>query len=180
MKNIDITCKCLSIFFRLVTFALPIFVSYLMLFNLELAFNIGFFSKVIGFEAIKNIDLFSISERVYILAMTLVDTVFTIVTFYFLSKLFRNYSQKKYFELNTIKIIKKIASFILLTQLISPFYQAAITYFLTIHNDVGNHLISISVGSDSIGFLIIGIVLFVAAHITEQARKIQLEQALTI
>lgn len=180
MKNLDVTCKRLSFVFRLVTFVLPVFVSYVMLFHLEFAFTMGFFSKIISLDAIKYIEAFSMLERVYILGIALVPTMCTMVIFSLLSRLFMHYSQKNYFALDTIKVIKKIAIFILIAQFIDPLYQAAITYFLTIHNDGGQHFISIAVGSDVLASCILGMALLVAAHITEHARKIQLEQVLTI
>lgn len=145
-----------------------------------MAFAIGYFQDVISLSDVKSLSYFSFLDKSIFYLIELLDTICVILIFSKLSKLFSSYKEKKYFDVNTIKLIKTIAGLMLLAELIHPIYQVLITYALTFYNESGHHLISIGVGGSSFTSIITGIILYIAAYIMEEARRLQQLQELTV
>ena len=112
--------------------------------------------------------------------VSMIPTLIIMMSVYFLHKLFHLYANGQIFTKANANYIKKIGYTILIGQLFGPFYEAAMSVILTIHNPVGQRILTISFSGMTVGFIIIAVMIITISWIMDQARQLQENEALTI
>ncbi len=128
------------------------------------------------------VDLQSLRISVRLLAclVEMVPTAIIMLGFYYLSQLFKLYSQNSIFGLQNVILIKKIG-LTLIAQVLSSFViQPILSIILTMDAKPGNHLISLGIGNEEISNLVIGGIVVLISWIMEEGRKLEEEKRLTI
>lgn len=180
MKHISLVCLTLARLFQAACYLFPLFSIYIICFNLDLAFKLGYFRNIIAYSAIQDPSAFQFIDKISLLIIETLSLLPTLLIFYGLQKLFISYAKAAYFTTQTISTIKRIGTWMLLGQLLRPVYQCLMSLYLTRYNAAGHHLISLSMGTQELTSMLTALILFICAHITHQARLLERDNALTI
>ncbi|ARG97009.1 DUF2975 domain-containing protein [Legionella micdadei] len=180
MQKIKSVSHVLSQFFRGLCWLLPLIMSYFTLFHLEGALNIGVFSQVISSEKVQNAGYFSLTHRLFILLIEFLPLSITVLICHKLANLFRLYERGYLFEEENISLIKHVAIFMLIGQLIQLVYQPLITAALTLNNPAGERFASITLGTTNASTIITAIIMLVASWIIKEAQQLNVDSKLTI
>ena len=180
MSKIKTTSHFLYLFFRFLCFFLPVITVYLVLFNLEVALNIGIWAGMISPDQIQNVSTFSFVHRLTLLVIELLPLSVTIYILHKLSNLFHLYEQGYLFEEENIKLIKHIGIGMVAGQFIHVFYQPMMTTAFTFNNAAGDRFASLSIGTTNMSTLITGFIIIVASWIVKEAQQLKSEVQLTI
>ncbi|RUR18062.1 DUF2975 domain-containing protein [Legionella sp. km535] len=180
MHKIKRTSHILSLFFQTLGWALPLGVTYLILFHLETMLQWGAWHSIFSGDLVENPSQISLTHRFIILAIELVPITITVLICRQLARLFRLYEQGALFEKENIKLIKNISIFMILGEFIQLIYQPLITAALTFNNPVGKRLISITLGSTNATTLITAFIILLASWIVKEANRLKTDAQLTI
>lgn len=118
-----------------------------------------------------------IASAIAVSAVPLAVDLFIIYT---LIQLFRLYESGVIFSLEIVKRLRNIGYGLLAGQIISPFYQLAMGYVLTIHNPPGYGKMSITMDQSNIGILLTSLLIILISWIMAEGCKLNEEQQLTV
>lgn len=104
----------------------------------------------------------------------------TLSIYYCLIKLFSLYERAEIFTINNVKYIKKIGYLLLASALIEPFYEALLTFVLSLHAEHGHRFISSSFGSSNISEIVMALIIILVSWVMTEGCKLRDEQAYTI
>lgn len=99
---------------------------------------------------------------------------------YALIKLFKLYEKGEIFTLNNVKYIRQIGIGLLLTQIISPIYEALMGVILTWNNPPGFRFLKVTLNQTNIGIIFAAIIVILISWIMREGCKLHEEQQLTI
>ncbi len=170
----------LYLFFRILSWAIPLITAYLILFHFEDMIHWGIWSSIISPQDINNAIHFSLSHRFVILAIQFMPISITILICHKLAKLFRLYEQGDLFEEENIKLIKSISIYMILGELFQLLYQPLISAALSFNNPIGERVANISFGTTNITTLITACIILVASWVVEEANRLKSDSHLTI
>lgn len=176
MKKIQFTSRMLSLFFRTISFALPIIFAYLILFNFERMIAWGAWSSF----SINDTTPFSLIHRMIILIINFLPLSITVLICHKLSRLFRLYEQGKLFEEENIKLIRSISIIMIIGEGIQFLYQPLMSIALTYNNPIGQRVAGMSIGTTNATTLIIAFIILIASWIVKEANQLKSETQLTI
>lgn len=113
----------------------------------------------------------------------LVDLIpysFFLMTLYLLSKLFKRYEKMEFFSQPSIRYIRQIGLVLVISQLVHPFYVALHSFILSLPSPPEQRLILFAYGPQEIKVVFLAFIVFLAALIMEEGRRLQDEHSLTI
>ena len=180
MKKIKVTSHLLYLFFRAITFLIPLAATYFILFRFEGMLSWGMWSQIISLAPIKTAVHFSFLHRLVILLINFIPLSITVLICNNLARLFRLYERGELFEDANIKLIKGISIYMIVGQFIELLYQPLLSFALTFHNPQGEHMAALSFGTANITTLIIACIILVASWIVKEAHHLKSESQLTI
>lgn len=112
---------------------------------------------------------------------SLIGSASYIFSYYYLNIIFNNYSNKKIFIHENVKLYKKIGIAIFINGILCiPLQDCLFTLAATLNNMPGKRYLCISFGTPNLEAIISGFVVTVIAWVMQQANEIQQEQQLTI
>ena len=179
MKKIQQTSHILYLFFKLLTWSLPIIMTYLIFFKIDAMLYYGMFEEIIPTSKIHSMD-YSLIHRAVIFIIQLLPLSMTIAICHKLAKLFHLYEQGLLFEIENIKIIKQISIFMIIGELVQLIYQPLMTAALSFINPAGQRFASLSLGSTNASTLITAFIILIASWIVKEANQIKNDAQLTI
>ncbi|MCW5589007.1 MAG: DUF2975 domain-containing protein [Legionellales bacterium] len=173
-------CKTLSILFMLMMLVLPaLILSYWATFSHQHEFSAHWFQLLTP-----NLPVYynpTWKTKLLAVFVSLPNLMIMVFILYHLSKLFKLYANDIIFTLQNVSCIKRIAVGLLLSELIYPFYQIAISLVLTLPNpNQAQRFIWVYFSPSDVLVVIIALVTFVVAWVMGRACQLQEEQALTI
>lgn len=180
MKKIQLTSRLLSYFFKGLSWALPLVTGYFLLFDLEVITGQLGFLLLVPNVPIHNTLPFSMLHKGLLLAIQLIPLSMTLLICQALSKLFSLYERGDLFELENIRLIKRIGLLMILGQGLQLLYQPLMTAALTFNNPEGERLMSITMGSTNASALMTGLVILIASWIVKEANVLKTDSQLTI
>lgn len=183
MKKIRFISQCFFWLFIIIFIAMPILSvvfwihapDLLYLANKSLGFSIN--------EIPKGIDiLHTLSATTKLLAFTvdLIPLILNMLVVYFLIRLFALFKKGELFSLNNVICIKRTGIFLLVGQLVNPFYEAAISAVLTYGNPPGHRYAAATLSGTNIGIILVSILIILISWIMAEGCKLQEEQRLTV
>jgi len=114
------------------------------------------------------------------LAISLVPLTITLLLYSNLVTLFQLYEQQRYFAMENVAVIRKIGLYILLSELVRPFIEAAITALFTWQNGPGHRVVAVSFKGNNVGLIITGVLIILISWIIAEGYRLSEEQRLTI
>ena len=97
-----------------------------------------------------------------------------------LVKLFALYEKGKIFVLESVNTIKCIGLALFISQIIAPFYEAALSPVLTWHNPPGNRMAIASFDGTNVGLIIAAVIILLVSWVMAEACKLKQESELTV
>lgn len=140
----------------------------------------GYFSVTSRLPVDVDLNTLRLQLRLYACLVDMIPAVISMMSFYYLSKLFSLYAQNIIFSLENVLCIRKLGFFLLYQVAANILIQPIMSIILTFDAKEGEHLIGIGIGGDEFSSLIIGGAVIVASWIMEEARKLEEERALVI
>lgn len=122
----------------------------------------------------------SLNENLLALAVSAFPAFIIMYILFCLIQLFKLYERGEIFTLLNVTYIRNIAYALLVTQLINPFYEAAMGLVLTINNPPGHGLIAISFDQTNLGVLATALIIIIISWVMAEGCKLREEQQLTI
>ncbi len=122
----------------------------------------------------------STNEKHAALAVSIIPTLIIMYILTCLIRLFKLYEKGEIFTLLNVKYIRNIAYALLLTQLVSPFYEAIMGAVLTWHNPPGHGIITITFDQTNLGVLAMAFIIILISWVMAEGCKLREEQQLTI
>jgi hypothetical protein len=122
----------------------------------------------------------SAQEKVYGFLVSIIPLAIDLWLIANLVKLFKLYQQGKIFLLENVCAIKRIGIALLLSQIVAPFYEAAISAVLTWHNPPGHRVSMASFDGTNVGLLIAAIIILLVSWVMAEACKLQHENEMTV
>jgi len=110
-------------------------------------------------------------------AVSAIPLAFNMAVFLFLAQLFGMYEKLVFFSESSVRTIRNIGVTLLFSQLLHLVYIGLLSLILTWQNPPGHRKLQLTLGSDQIMILIIGVIVILVAWIMEEGRKLQEEQA---
>ena len=136
-------------------------------------------SNVVSGEIIMHHPLTTMM-RLLGLTISLVPLGITLLLYANLVTLFLMYERLSFFTMENVAIIKKIGVYMLLSELIRPFVEAATTVLLTWQNGPGQRVIAISLQGYNVVLIITGVMIILISWIMAEGHRLKEEQQLTI
>lgn len=122
----------------------------------------------------------SIREKIYGFLISLAPLAINLWLVASLVKLFKLYEQGKIFILNSARAIKHSGLALLLSQIIKPFYEAALSPVLTWHNPIGHRTVMASFDGTNLGLITTSIIILLISWVMTEACKLKQENELVI
>jgi hypothetical protein len=110
----------------------------------------------------------------------MIPTVITMMTFYYLVKLFQLYANNIIFSDQNVSYLRKIGLLFFYQVIASIVIQPIISMILTFDAAKGGHIISLSFGGEDVSRLVIAGIAILISWIMEEGRKLEEETALTV
>lgn len=128
-------------------------------------------------------DLFtelSIQDRIAGAIVNLIPTSLTMLSLYFLAKLFSLYEKGIIFSLQNVTYFKYIGITMLVKELLQPVYELLVSYVLTRNNPVTGPYFQMNWESLNTTFIIIALIIILISWIMAEGYKMQEEQSFTV
>lgn len=184
MNKIQRTSRFLRWFFTALMIITPLF-TIISWFVLTLDHNTGNFNFIYGFSELR--DHLPLIEHPLTMQLRLIGMMISLVPlsiqllmYYNFINLFLLYERGIYFDIENVSVIRKIGIFVLLSQLASPFVEAATSTLLTWQNSPGRHLARISFETNNLGLIVTGMLIILISRIINEGHRLNEEQRLTI
>ncbi len=97
-----------------------------------------------------------------------------------MTKLFTLYSAGKIFTVENTLCFSRAAWAFLLSELVAPFVQAGATAAATMHNAVGERVISVGIDDADLGNVLVACVVLAISWVMDEGRKLNEEAELTV
>lgn len=110
----------------------------------------------------------------------MIPTAAVMFSFYYLVKLFELYSKNIIFSYQNVQYIRKIGFALLFQVITTILIQPILSLILTFDAPKGGHIVTVSLGADSISNLMIAGIVILISWIMEEGRKLEEEKALTV
>lgn len=179
MKKIQSVSQFFYYFF-IVVFAFWCLAYIAFWINVPNHLNLDHIIKLSFVPDVKIMHPLTLSSRFIGFLIGLIPVAIDLYVIYCLARLFSLYKVGKIFTLENIQYIKRIAYFLLLGQIINPFYQVVMSGFLTYANPHGHRVMVASVSGMNISIIIISVITIVIAWIMKEAQQLKLEQEYTV
>jgi len=118
--------------------------------------------------------------RMFGLAVNMLPLSVSMLSLWWLIRLFDCFTIGEIFTENTVKYIRYLGWTMVAGVAVTPIYDALITLVLTMHNDVGERLIAISFEGTDFEELITAGVIILVSWIMEEGRKLRETDELTV
>jgi hypothetical protein len=122
----------------------------------------------------------SLLTRIEAMAIGFLPLCVDLFIIYSLLKLFSLYEKGEIFSSKNVYYIKRAGIGLLLSQLISPIYQAIITMLLTWNNPAGQRYIAMTFDQFNLSAILIALMIILIAWIMLEACQLKEEQKLTV
>jgi len=172
MNKIQRVSKVLRIVFQIA------FVLWPLVLAIHWYFAIGHTSTNLLFNFIPEGIIHPISRIEALLGFLigLIPITIEMTIIYFLTKLFKLYEQGKTFTLSNVEYLHKIGIWMLIKQAVGFFYDALLTFVLSIHNPPGHHFAAFTFSNYDVYNIVIAIMVIVISWIMAEGCKLQEEQ----
>jgi len=131
-------------------------------------------------DYIKILHTLSPQEKIYGFLISTIPLAINLWLIASLIKLFKLYEHGKIFVFDNVKAIKHIGIALLLAQIISPFYEAALSAALTWHNPPGHRVSMASFNGTNVGLLTAAIIILLISWVMTEACKLKQENEMVI
>lgn len=137
-----------------------------------------FHFQIHSFSNLPSINSLSSTARLLGFLVTLIPAGILMLVFYFTAKLFASYQSGKIFEIDNALCIRNIGITIFAWELISPIYDLLISYVFSY--STGVPIFQVAFNAQTIGNIVVAILLIVIGWIMLEANKLKEEQEYTI
>ena len=141
--------------------------------------KLGFTFDVIS-KHIPILHALSAQEKVFGFLISIIPLAINLWLIANLVKLFKLYQQGKIFLLENVCAIKRIGIALLLSQIVAPFYEAAISAVLTWNNPPGHRVSMASFDGTNVALVIAALIILLVSWVMAEACKLQNENEMTI
>lgn len=107
--------------------------------------------------------------------ITMIPVCFSMLSLFFLTKIFQEYEKLRLFSQTTVQNIRKLGFTILWAQAIYPIYLAILSLALTISNTPGSRMISTGFGTKQLELLGVGAMIVLLSWIMDEGRELNEE-----
>jgi len=173
--------KCVSLFFRILFIAVFLGCIAVQVFGWVYVPMDGVYLNIIpkGYQAYVQ-GPFSVSDKLAGFSITLIPTIFKLLLFYCLIKLFGLYGKFEFFSENNVRYIRNAGYSLLLYQLTNPICEFVLGFILTAKNPPGFRFAGLFLTGLNIGLILTSLIIILISWIMAEGVKLQIEQQLTI
>ena len=127
------------------------------------------------------LDQMSNLLRLFGFAITLIPTSLSMISLYWVAKLFGLFEQLQFFTQKSVRYLRKIGLILLINSLIhSTIYMGLLSLVLTMSNPPEHRQIIIAFGTHEITLIVISSILLLLSWIMEEGHKLQEEHEATV
>lgn len=170
METAQLWCKCLRIFFQIITALFPAFLIIFWLIPETVISFINYIPVIIPTDHY-TVHNWHLDTKIMGALVSFIPGGFTIFMFYKLSRLFKLYEQGIFFTPANIRLIRKIAIAMLMKELIFPFYIALLYLILTKDFPQERHFLPIDVSNANFTVVVTGVLIIIISKVTLMAIK---------
>jgi Protein of unknown function (DUF2975) len=168
MELTKLWCRCLRIFFQMMTFFFPIFVIVFWLIPETILGFINYLPVMLPIDHY-TVSHWQVSTKLLGAFVSLIPGGFTVFIFFKLSKLFRLYEEGIFLSERTLRLVRKVGIAILCKELLFPFYIVVLYYILTKDYPGERHFLPITMTNANFTVIAIACLIIIISNISLKA-----------
>ena len=171
MEFTKLWCRCLRIFFQILTFFFPIFLIVFWIIPETIFGVINYLPVILPIDSY-TVGHWHISTKILGAFISFIPGGFTVFIFFKLSRLFRLYEQGIFLSPRTLILTRKVGVAILCKELLFPFYIAGLYYVLTKDYPGERHFLPVTMNNANFTVIAIACLIIIISNISLKALKV--------
>jgi hypothetical protein len=171
MEFTKLWCRCLRIFFQIMTFFFPVFLVVFWIIPETIFGVINYLPVILPIDSY-TVGHWQISTKLLGAFISFIPGGFTVFIFLKLSKLFRLYEEGIFLSPRTLRLVRKIGVAVLCKELLFPFYIVVLYYVVTKDYPSERHFLPVSFSNANFTVIVMACLIIIISNISLKALKV--------